>query len=245
MANKLFTHHLSEPLCGATSAKIEINPGDGNLVIDGDGDDSQVLASGTLEYLEKQGLPIRSMDTSNGQAAFTVKANRPGQTWFHMPWSACNGATTWRVHLNPKVVSDLNAHTAGGNVKLDLASLTLTSLSANTGGGNVEVVLPGEADSLNVDAKSGGGNVSVAIGKHTTGKNVVSANSGAGNVTVSLPGSLAARIQASSGMGKLNIDPSFTKIDKTTYQSPNFETAPHKVEITAKSGAGNVTITLV
>ena len=34
MAKKVLTHNLSEPLNGATTAKVEINTGDGNLTID-------------------------------------------------------------------------------------------------------------------------------------------------------------------------------------------------------------------
>jgi hypothetical protein len=43
-------------------------------------------------------------------------------------------------------------------------------------------------------------------------------------------------------MGKAIIDPQFGQIDKYTYQSPDFDTAANKVEITAKSGAGNVIV---
>jgi hypothetical protein len=167
--------------------------------------------------LEKQGLPIHSITAANGTADFTLKAGDKGQTWMRLPWSACNGATEWQVHLNPTVLFDITAHSDGGNVRLNLSGMAISQVKADTGGGNMEVILPEESAGISVAAKTG-----------------------AGNVTIHLPGSIAARIQASSGLGKVSLPERFTKIDKNTYQSPDYDSASSKVEITASSGAGNV-----
>ena len=221
MAKNILTHNLTEPLGNATAAKVYINNGDGNLEVDGFTGGEQLLASGTLEYLEKQGLPTRTLNTSNAQATLELKANNGPvkQTWFRFPWQACNGATVWQIHLNPKVQADITAHSDGGNVKLNLAGMSVTRLSADTGGGNMEVNLPDAIANLSVTVKSG-----------------------AGNVTVSVPGGIAARIYATTGLGKVIVDPSFNKIDAKTYQSPDYDAAANKVEITASSGAGNVSV---
>ena len=70
----------------------------------------------------------------------------------------------------------------------------------------------------------------------------VTARTGAGNVTVDVPSGVAACIQAITGLGQAIIDARFNKVDKDTYQSPDFDKAFKKVEITAKSGAGNVIV---
>jgi len=245
MAKNVLTHTLSEPFCGETTAKVDIHTGSGNLTIDKLPNGEQLLASGTLQYLEKQGLPTQSMSTSNGQATLTLRASGAGQPWFRFPWAACNGATEWQIHLNPNVQSDITAYSGGGNVKLDLAGMSVTRVAADTGGGNMDVVLPDRAADLNVTARTGGGNVTVEIGSGTTGSSTVEATSGAGNVVVSLPGGLAARIHATSGMGKVIVDSQFSPIEKFTYQSPDYDTAANRVEITAKSGAGNVNVSLL
>ncbi len=219
MAKKVLTYNLSEPLSGATTAKIDINTNSGNLAIDGLSNGDPVLASGTLQYLENQQIPTRSVTTSNGQATFTLKSSDAGQPWLRFPWQACNGATEWQVHLNPNVACDITAHSGGGNVKLDLSGMAITCVSADTGGGNMDVILPDTVTDLSVSAKSG-----------------------AGNVMISLPGGTAARIQATSGMGKVIVDPRFSKINNDTYQSPDFENAANKVDINVKSGAGNVSV---
>ncbi len=242
MAKKVLTHNLSEPLGCATTAKIDINAGDGNLMIDRITDGERVLAGGTLQYLEKQGLPTRSVYTSNGQATLTLNASGTGQPWFRFPWAACNGATEWQIHLNPTVSSDITAHSGGGNVKLNLAGMAITRVSADTGGGNMDVVLPDNAANLSVTAKTGAGNVTVEIGSGITGSSTVNAHSGAGNVVVRAPSGIAARIHTASGLGKVNVDSRFSTIDGNTYQSPDYDGAADKVEITVKSGAGDVSV---
>lgn len=242
MAKNILTHNLSEPLCGAMTATVDVNVADGNLTIDRLSDGEQVLASGTLEYVEGQGLPIRSVNTANGQATLTLKARSTGRPWFHLPWSACNAATQWQIHLNPHVRSDIKAHSGGGNVKLDLAGMDVTCVSADTGGGNMELVLPGHVANLSVVAKSGAGNVTVKVGDGTTGSNTIDANSGAGNVVVDIPSGIAARINATTGLGKEIIDSRFTKIDDHIYQSPDYDAASDKIQIELHSGAGNVSV---
>jgi predicted membrane protein len=153
-----------------------------------------------------------------------------------------NGAIEWQIHLNPMVISDITAHSGGGNVKLDLTGMTVSRVSADTGGGNMEVDLPDNAASLNVSAKSGAGNVTVEIGSAITGNTIINANSGAGNVAVHIPNGMAARVYATSGMGKVIVDSRFSKTDKNTYQSAGYDGAVNKVEITITSGAGNVSV---
>lgn len=239
---KVLVDSLSEPLNGATTAKVDINTHSGNLTIDRLATGEPVLASGTLQYLENQSLPTRSVSSNNGEATLTLRGGSAERPWLHLPWETCNGAFEWQIHLNPTVSSDITAHSGGGNVKLELARMTVTRVSADTGGGNMNVVLPDDAASLDVMAKSGAGNVTVEMGRGIIGCNTVIADSGAGNVTVRIPSGVAARIHATSGLGKVIVDSRFKKIDKNTYQSSDFNSAANKIEITVHSGAGNASV---
>ncbi len=242
MAKKVLTHNLSEPLHGEMNAKFDVNTGSGNLIIDGLAGGEGVLASAELEYMEKQDPPAWSVDKKAGQTILSLKAKGGRQAGFRLPWAACNGETNWQLHFNPMVAADITARSGGGNVKLDLTGMSITQVAADSGGGNMEVVLPEHAEHLNVMAGTGGGNVSVELGVDTTGSNTVSAASGAGNVVVRLPAGMAALIHASTGMGKTIVDPCFSLVDKNTYQSPDYATAMNKIEVMAKSGAGNVSV---
>lgn len=218
MAKKVRTYLLSEPLPGAAEVMIDINTIDGNLRIDGLPGGTE-LASGTLQYLENQEPPTHSVQSIRGRTTLTVKSGSRGQTWLRMPWATCNGATEWQIHLNPAAAMEINAHSGGGNVTLDLTGLKVTCLNADTGGGNLDVYLPDRVPGMQVTIKSG-----------------------AGNVTVHLPASLAARVHATTGLGKVIMDGPFIQTGKATYQSPEYDNALKKVEITASSGAGNVSI---
>lgn len=242
MANKVLTDNLSEPLNGATTARVDIDAGTGNLTIDRLTGSEQLLASGSLQYLEKQGPPATALDSNDGEATLTVKGEGARRSLFRFPWEACNGETEWQVHLNPAVSSDITAHSDGGNVKLDLTGMAVTRLLADTGGGNMDVVLPDNAANLSAGAKTGGGNVTVEVGSGLTGGNTINASSGAGNVIVRVPSGIAVRVQAHSGMGKVIMDERFSKTGKDTYQSPDYDTAADRIEITASSGAGNVSV---
>jgi Cell wall-active antibiotics response 4TMS YvqF len=235
--------NLSTPLNGTLTAKVDIDSGSGNLTIDRlPAGEEAVLASCSLEYFKKQGRPTGSVNSESDHATLTLRGRDSGRPWFRFPWAVCNGATEWRVHVNPRVASEISAHTGGGNVKLNLADMTVTGVSADTGGGNMEVVLPDHAANLRVAAKTGAGNIAVEIGSDTTGNNTINANSGAGNVVVRVPRGMPARVHATSGLGKVIVEPGFAKIDDHTYQSPDYERAVNTVEITAKSGAGNVSV---
>jgi hypothetical protein len=242
MTKSLLTDKLLEPLNGSTAAKFDIHAGDGNLIIDCLTGGEPVLACGQLQYFERQGLPKRSLVSGHDQVTLTLRGGRDLRPKFHFPWSACNGAAEWEIHLNPTVSSDITAHSDGGNIKLDLTGMTVTHVSAETGAGNVNVVLPEEAADLNVVARTGGGNVTVEIGSGTARSNIINAKSGAGNVVARIPRGIAARIHAATGLGKVIMDPQFSKTGDNTYQSSNFESAANKIELIANSGAGNVIV---
>jgi predicted membrane protein len=242
MAKNILNETFSEPLNDATTARVEIHAGDGNLTIDRLVASEPALATGNLQYLENQGKPVKTLVAKNGQATLTLKGSRAGQPWFHLPWSTCNGATDWQIHLNPTVSSDITAHSDGGNVRLDLAGMAITRVMVDTGGGNIDLILPDNATNLDVTARTGAGNVAIEIGDRITGSTIVNANSGAGNVTVRIPNGTVVCVHTTTGLGKVIVDPQFRQIDKHTYQSPDFEHASNKVEITAGSGAGNVIV---
>ena len=242
MPNNLHTDELSVPLDGATTASVEINTSTGNLLVDGLPAETQSLASGTVQYFEKQGRPTESLTSEAGHASLTLKATDVGRPGFRLPWQACLGATDWQIHLNPRVASDITARTGGGNVQLNLAGVAVTGVCADSGGGNLDVVLPEYAANLRVIARTGGGNVTVDIGGEITGTTAIEARSGAGNVVVAVPRGVAARVKATTGLGRVTVEPQFSKVGANTYESADYQAAADKLEITVSSGAGNVAI---
>jgi hypothetical protein len=243
MANKIITEKFSEPLNGAESATIKIDTRQGNLFVDRLAGEDQLLAAGTLEYMEKRGLPSRILTSSDHAARLAIQGAGGSRAVLRMPWQACNAATEWNIHLNPRVALQIDAVSGGGHVKLDLTGLHVTRVSAESGGGNMEVSLPEKAANLDVAATTGGGNVTVELGHGSTGGNTVKAESGAGTVSVQVPRGIAARIHAVSGMGAVIVDARFDMVAEHTYQSADYDEARDRIDISAKSGLGNVSVT--
>ncbi len=219
MTKRALTQILSEPLGGTKDAVVDIHTGTGNLTVDRLDGGEPALASGTLKYMEDQTPPTPSVSTRDGRVTLVLKADGGRGRSLRMPWSACNAETNWQIHVNPSVTSEVIAYSGGGNLKLDLAGTSVRRISADTGGGNVDVILPETSADMHVSVKSGAGNVSVQV-----------------------PGRMAARIHARTGLGKLIVDPRFGPVDQNAFESPDYDRAAAKVEISANSGAGNVSI---
>jgi len=60
---------------------------------------------------------------------------------------------------------------------------------------------------------------------------------------VEVPDDMPARVNATTGMGKVIVEPRFSKIGSHTYQSAEYDDAFNKLDITVHSGAGNVSVT--
>lgn len=219
MARKVLTQQLNVPMGEASSAQVKIDVGDGNLIVSPLPAGDPYLASGELQYLDNQLPPTHSMEQEGGWACLSLKAQGKGQTWLRLPWAACNGATEWHVGLNPRMILDLNAITSGGNIKIDLSRAVIAALYAGTGGGNIELILPEAPAEVQVVAKTG-----------------------AGNLLVQIPEGTAARIQATSGLGKVVVSDRFHPAGKFIYQSEDYDRAAKKMELTLSSGAGSVTV---
>ncbi len=240
--SKILTQQFSEPLGGASTSRVDIHASTGNLVIGRLEGNEEVLASGSLQYLENQSTPSRSVNVSAGLATFSLRSDAIGKLRLPLPWRASKGALEWQIKFNPKVPLDLTLYSGEGAVKADLAGMAITRVSAESGGGAVDVTLPDNAAALSVLAKTGGGNVTVLVGRGLSGKNLVNAQTGGGKVVIHLPSGLAARITAATGWGKVRVESTFVQLDPKTYQSADYESASDKVEISLASGAGDVTV---
>ncbi len=238
-AGDLLSKNFEEPLDSATTAKVTIDPGDGNLTLEKNTSGEQMLATGSLQYYENNGAPLTSVNTSDGNTSFTLTSNG-GQRWLDLPWSDCNGGTEWSVYLNPLVSYELSILTEGGIIKIDLTDLIVTRVNAETGGGNMEITLPQTSENLSVSAKTGAGKVTINVGNIIKGRNSINASSGAGEMNVVIPAGVAARISITEG--NVIADSELIKIDDTTYETSDYQTASDVLDITAGSGAGKVIV---
>jgi len=202
------------PLEGAGRARVRIQHGAGRLDVDSSAGSGE-LVSGTF----RGGLERRVKREGD---ALTVEMHTPPHhfPFFMMPWSwGPGGPLDWSFGLNGEVPLSLDLQTGASDARLDLAELRVTDLRLQTGASATRLTLPANAG-------------------HTRAE----VHSGAASVSIRVPEGVAARIQIKSGMAGIAVDRDRFPRSGDTYQSPDYETAPNRVDLYVETGVGSVDV---
>lgn len=97
--------------------------------------------------------------------------------------AAPHGNNRWDLHLNDRVLMDVNAHLGAGEARLNLGSLSLRSVEVNIGAGEVNLDLRG----------------------HPSRSYDVRVHGGVGQANIYLPNSVGITASASGGIGDINV----------------------------------------
>ena len=62
-----------------------------------------------------------------------------------------------------------------------------------------------------------------------------------GTTTVLIPAGMAARIEAVAGLGTTRVEGNYAR-QENVYVSPDYETAPNRVDLQIRGGVGSITI---
>jgi len=211
------TSALSIPRGDAESAQVPLNLGTGNLTLDGTAG-SESLATGTLEYFQNRSAPEQSVSKVDSKAMLTLR-QREENGFDFANWFGSAHGLEWDVHLTPAIPMSVNADLGTGNSTLDLSRLKVTNVDVNSGTGNTTVIFPASA-----------GQVTGTV------------DGGVGNLNLKVPEGVEARIDASSGIGNVNIDPRFTKQGDHIYTTSGYDKATNKLDLNLDVGVGNVEI---
>jgi len=202
------------PLDDASQAKITFNHGAGKLYLKS-GADPMDLVTGTFGGgLDSSVRPVADgLDVS-------LRVRDRGQTWF-VPWVwGPHSQISWDVCLTDEIPLDLVVKTGASDTRLDLTDLQVTNLRVDTGASATEILLPDSVAETKVVVKAG-----------------------AASVKIQVPDEVAAKIRVTGGMMSAGVDRSRFPKSGGYYQSPDYDTAAHKVEIRVDMGAGSVSIT--
>ena len=128
------------------------------------------------------------------------------------------GNRGWELALSPVPLLSINLESGVGESRLDLSGLRLERLQVQSGVGSIRVELPAQGSySANIEG-------------------------GVGAIRIELPEGLEARIQATRGLGGLELPSGLTRINDDTYQTPGYETATNRVDLRVNGGVGQVAI---
>ena len=176
----------------------------------------------------------------------------------------------WEIGLSPDVPIDLTIDGGSGSTDLNLGGLDLSALSVDGGSGGTSVDIPASSSAYDVDINGGSGSFDVNIARGAvidasidTGSGSFDINigndvsgeltidGGSGSVTINTPDSVGIRLVIShSGSGSVRVPGSYDLVDDLgensrdigIWESENFDSASHRVEITFDPGSGSFTL---
>ena len=137
--------------------------------------------------------------------------------WTSMPWSP--HARNWQVHLTREIPLRLKIETGASEAHLDLRQLRVVDLDIDTGASSTDVWLPEAAGQTHVEI-----------------------DAGAASVVLRVPENVAARIRTDVALSSVNVDRQRFPRSGKVYESPDYATAEHRIEIRAEGGVGSLTI---
>lgn len=206
---------VSIPLEGAQQARVTMNYGAGRLLVASGGGPEELVAGsfgGGLSYRTQ-----REGETLNVNMRLPASVT----SFFFVPgnWGR-QRHLEWQVNLNEIVPLALHVETGASDARLDLSDLQVTDLWLKTGASSTHVTLPAAAG-------------------HTRAK----VDAGVASVTVRIPAGVAARLHVSGGLSSIGVDRDrFPRVGASTYQSPDYETAAHQVEMELEVGLGSISV---
>ena len=213
------TRQFKQTTDGATSAKVQVSFGSGRLEVGA----LESVVDGQLASMSFDGpAPVETRATYRvrdgvGDLNYELNTRRFGP--FSQPWGPGSEPMTMRVQLAPIVPIALELNGGALSSTIDLANLQVNQIRMNSGASEIWLRLPANAGS--VTAKLTGG---------------------ATSTTVVIPDGVAARIRHSGGLNAMHVDLSrFPKVGKL-YQSPDFDTATNKVDLTIEGGVSRIDI---
>lgn len=124
---------VTEPLQGATSARVEVSMAAGQLNVAG-GADAANLVQGRVDII-RAGQPQKNISVTNGQAVFTLKEEGAVNI-------GDNNNRTWDLKFNSAVPTGIKLNLGAGQNNIDLTGMQVTSLDVNIGAGQTIVTLP-------------------------------------------------------------------------------------------------------
>jgi hypothetical protein len=202
-------------LDGASSAALTFEHGAGVLEVFS-GAQPDHLFDGTF------GGGVQKRVDRHGDRTEVVLSMGPDPNWLNyiFPWNWMGfRGSEWNVRLNPNPRLALAFKTGASETRLDLTDLRVAELSVETGASSTRLTLPAHAGWTRARVASGAASVEIAV-----------------------PAGVAARIQGSVAVGSLNVDQQRFPRHGDGYESPDYGTAVHRVELRIESGVGSVVV---
>ncbi|MEZ4597031.1 MAG: hypothetical protein R3C32_09455 [Chloroflexota bacterium] len=134
-------------------------------------------------------------------------------------WPMAGATFRWSVGLTGEKPLDLRLDTGASRSTIDLAELQVRHLDLHSGAAETKVRLPRAA-----------------------GLTLVRTDTGMASLLLELPPGVAGRVRSTMSLGRVDVDPVRFQRTPDGWESPDFATAPHRVDMEVRGGVGSVTI---
>jgi hypothetical protein len=137
-----------------------------------------------------------------------------------IPWNwGSRGPLDWSLVMNSEVPLSLHLETGASDTRLDLSELHLTELWLQTGASSTDLTLPAHAGFTRADL-----------------------HAGAASLNIRVPSGAAARIRIKGGLTGVKVDTNRFPRLGNVYQSPDYDTAPNKIDVDIEAGVGAIDV---
>lgn len=151
---KLEEETISIPLDNASSARIKLRHGAGQLEVHGQDDSSQLL-SGTFFGGAEQEVEHHGNQTK-------VRLKTPSDVFSGFEFTSTEGLQ-WNVGLNRDIPIELDIKGGASDTMLNLADMKITSLRIETGASSTKIGLPAQAGFTQVEIHAGAASINIHI----------------------------------------------------------------------------------
>jgi hypothetical protein len=176
-----------------------------------------VMTGGAPLGVALNGLQGAGMDVNSHRDGDTLTVDLNAGPTF-IPFLGPEGGE-WRFQVTEEVPVHLKVDSGASSLDFDFTNVKLAFLGVDTGASSLKVKLPANAGNTLVDIESG-----------------------AASVDLSVPEGVAARIRIEQGVSSVDIDETRFPASGSLRQSPDFDSAANKVEISLEGGANSVKI---
>ncbi len=211
-SGNLVEEQVHIPLDDTREARIQLHHGAGRLEVNPSGAPGELL-SGSFSGGVDQHLQ------RSGQSARLDLRTASMPIFIGWPFVYMNQGLSWKIALTREIPLQLEVETGASETRLNLQDLLVTEFRIKTGASSSMVTLPAAAGLTRVNVQSG-----------------------AASVELTLPQGVAGRIHVQSGLAGVNIDQNRFPAAGSGYETPGYETAANKAEITVETGVASITI---
>lgn len=133
-------------------------------------------------------------------------------------WFGNNPKNEFYIGIDKNTPIDLNINSGASNNNINLSGVMAESVAVNTGASNVNLTMGEELEA-----------------------STVAIEAGASSINLNFPKTAGVRMFVESGISSQDL-PGLVSTDKNTYQSPNYESAEKKINVSIKMGMASLSV---